>query len=61
MFVKHTKDLSLVIGIFLIILGYYLLAVPSDALYEVVLFRVKAGILSVVAGGGLLAAWLTKR
>lgn len=55
------KPLILLSGILLILCGYGWLAVPADALYAVILFRVKAGVLSVVAGGGLLAAWLTLR
>jgi len=48
-------------GIALILYGYWLLAVPPDALYAEMLARAKGGILSVVAGGGLLVAWLAKR
>ncbi|GEM_PF-1161723 len=48
-------------GITLILCGYWLLAVPPDALYEQVLARVKGGIFSVLGGSGILIAWLTKR
>lgn len=49
------------VSLTLIAYGYWRLAVPPDALYDVVLFRAKTGMLSVVAGGGFLAAWLTLR
>ncbi|MGB4599057.1 MAG: hypothetical protein WBI04_03685 [Trichlorobacter sp.] len=51
----------LMLGIALILYGYWLLAVPPDALYEQVLARVKGGIFSVLGGSGILIAWLTKR
>jgi len=57
----RTPHLLLLAGVTLVLYGYWWLAVPPDALYEVVLFRVKAGVLSVVGGSVCLAAWLAKR
>ena len=48
-------------GIALILYGYWLLAVPPDALYQEMLSRAKGGILAVVGGSGLLMAWMTQR
>lgn len=51
----------LLISLLLIAYGYWLLAVPSDTLYEEVLARAKGGIWSVTSGGGLLMVWLAQR
>lgn len=55
------KSLFLLTGIALIAWGYHLLAVPPDALSEVMLARAKSGVLSVVAGSACVMLWLAKR
>jgi hypothetical protein len=57
----NLTSLLLLSGLCLVAVGYSRLAVPPDALYDEVLARVREGVLSVVAGGGLLMAWLTQR
>ena len=56
----NLRQLFLLTGIALILYGYWLLAVPPDALYQEMLSRAKGGILSVVGGCGLLIAWMTQ-
>jgi len=45
----------------LILYGYWLLAVPPDALYHQMLARARDGVFSVMGGSGLLMVWLVKR
>lgn len=61
MLAQYTKNLLLFSGITLVALGYYLLAVPPDLLYEEMIIKVRQGVFSVVGGGGLLMVWLAKR
>lgn len=58
---SNLTSLLLLLGLCLVIAGYWRLAVPPDALYDEVLARVRQGVLSVAGGGGLLMAWLVKR
>jgi len=53
--------LLLPLGLCLVAFGYWLLAVPPDALHDVMVARAKQGVLSVTGGGGLLMVWLAKR
>lgn len=48
-------------GILLIAFGYHLLAVPPDAVSEVMLSRAKNGMICVICGGTLMMLWLAKR
>ena len=48
-------------GILLIAFGYHLLAVPPDAMSEVMLSRAKNGMICVIGGGTLVMLWLAKR
>lgn len=57
----NLKHVLIVTGTALVFYGYWLLAVPPDALYQEMLSRAKGGILSVVGGCGLLMAWMTQR
>ena len=61
MIVGQLKAFLFLAGFLLIAYGYWLLAVPPDALYQEMLSRAKGGILSVVGGCGLLMAWMTQR
>lgn len=57
-----SKHLLVVLAsVALIIYGYYLLAVPPDALYDEIVGRAKGGVMSVLGGGGLLMTWLALR
>lgn len=55
------KLLLLLAGILLIAFGYHLLAVPPDAVSEVMLSRAKNGMICVICGGTLVMLWLAKR
>jgi hypothetical protein len=55
------STISFGIGIVLIALGYYQLAVPPDALSGVMLARAKNGMLCVLCGGTTIMLWLIKR
>lgn len=57
----NLKTLFLLTGIALIILGYWLLAVPPEAYHQEMLARAKSGVLSVVAGSTCVMLWLAKR
>jgi hypothetical protein len=55
------KTLLLLTGIALIILGYWLLAVPPEADHQQILERAKSGVFSVVGGSACVMLWLAKR
>lgn len=59
--VTHLSRYLLLLGVCLIAYGYWLLAVPPDALYHQMLARARDGVFSVMGGSGLLMVWLVKR
>ena len=61
MFIPRLKTVLLIVGLLMIGLGYWLLAVPPDASLDEIMRRARLGIYSVVAGGALLMLWLAKK
>lgn len=55
------KSIILLLGTALIILGYYLLAVPPSAEYAEMFARARYGTVSVVCGSTCIMLWLAKR
>lgn len=55
------KSTLLLLGTVLIILGYYLLAVPPAAGYAEMFSRARYGTLSVMCGSACIMLWLAKR